>query len=304
MKKIYAIAFCIIANYIFAQETISFESSEGFTLGNLHNQNGWQVTDSDGTPINNQLISNELAFDGEYALKNGFDDAYGFQWFPIFGATKTFDTPYDFTDGFSISYKVYPTEGNKSNFEFTGFGIKDDEYVAVFGLAFDNNGTAYVYTTEDYRSTRISNFSWTPKKWYSVRVEIDPETIKYWVDDSLIFTGENFSKTQIVGLNMVHDNFGGDAYYDLIKINEEKLSTSDTKTAVFKLYPNPVEKEFLIDLPNQEQIKSITIYELSGKKILETTQKKVFVQQLSKGVYLIKIETEKRKSYSKKFIKK
>ena len=93
-------------------------------------------------------------------------------------------------------------------------------------------------------------------------------------------------------------------YYDLIKINEEKLSTSDTKTAVFKLYPNPVEKEFLIDLPNQEQIKSITIYELSGKKILEKKKKKVFVQQLSKGVYLIKIETEKGKSYSKKFIKK
>ncbi len=304
MKKIYTIAFSILASSIFAQETISFEASEGFTLGNISNQNGWNVTDSDGVLISNQLISNEIVFDGEYALKNGFDEAYDFQWFPIFGVTKTFDTPYDYTDGFSISYKIYPTEGNQSNFEFTGFGIKDDAYVAIFGLAFDYEGTAYVYTTEDYNSTRISDFSWTPKKWYSVRVEIEAETINYWVDDKLIFTGENFAKTNIVGLNMVHDNYGGDAYYDLIKINEEKLSISDAKTADFKLYPNPVEKEIVIDLPNQEKIKSIAVYDLSGKKLLESNHKEVLVQQLDKGVYLMKIETENGKSYSKKFIKK
>lgn len=40
MKKIYTLGLLLFASSIFAQETISFEESEGYTLGNIQNQNG------------------------------------------------------------------------------------------------------------------------------------------------------------------------------------------------------------------------------------------------------------------------
>ena len=39
MKKIYILLATIVSTTAFAQQTISFENSEGFQLGTLHNQN-------------------------------------------------------------------------------------------------------------------------------------------------------------------------------------------------------------------------------------------------------------------------
>lgn len=304
MKKIYTLGLLLFASSIFAQETISFEENEGYTLGNIQNQNGWEVTESSDGLISNQHIVNNLATDGTFSFKNGFDENYGFQWLPIFGVSKTFEQPYSYTEGFSISYDVYPTQVGVSNFEFTGFGIKDDEYVAIFGLAFDYEGTGYVYTTEDYNFERVNDFTWTPNKWYNVRVELDATEINYYVNNVLIHTNENFSLTDIVGLNIVHDNYGGDAYYDNIKINETDLSIGDVSTSQIDVYPNPVENDFTINLPQNEKIKSVEVYNVSGQKLLESTTAKTSVQLLSKGVYIVKIATENGKSYSKKIIKK
>lgn len=122
-------------------------------------------------------------------------------------------------------------------------------------MAFDYEGTGYVYTTEDYNFERVNDFTWTPNKWYNVRVELDATEINYYVNNVLIHTNENFSLTDIVGLNIVHDNYGGDAYYDNIKINETDLSIGDVSTSQIDVYPNPVENDFTINLPQNEKIK-------------------------------------------------
>ena len=82
MKKIYFIALGFVSLFCAAQQTISFESSENFTVGNVHNQNGWEVTlDADNQPIQNQTISNEFASNGTQALKIAVDENEDFACF-------------------------------------------------------------------------------------------------------------------------------------------------------------------------------------------------------------------------------
>lgn len=69
MKKITFLLFFL--SFIgFSQQTISFEENEGFSLGNLNNQNDWEVTEGSDGVLTNQVISNEHASDGSYSFKN------------------------------------------------------------------------------------------------------------------------------------------------------------------------------------------------------------------------------------------
>lgn len=70
MKKIYTLLFIASITTTQAQQIYSFETSEGYVLGNLNKQNGWEVSEAgDGKIINNQIVTNELASDGMYSLK-------------------------------------------------------------------------------------------------------------------------------------------------------------------------------------------------------------------------------------------
>lgn len=305
MKKIYTLGLLLFASSIFAQETISFEESEGYTLGNIQNQNGWEVTESSDGIITNQIITDEQAKDGSYSFKNGHQDEYDAQWFPIFGVNKTFETPYDYKT-FSISYDIFVTQKFGADFEFTAYAIDTeyDEYTPVIGLGVENRGEYYYIRNANYQSQYIDGATWEPNTWNNVKIEINEEEVSYYLNNELVATSTIFSQLPIVGVNFLHNNYGGDAYYDNIKINETDLSIGDVSTSQIDVYPNPVENDFTINLPQNEKIKSVEVYNVSGQKLLESTTAKTSVQLLSKGVYIVKIATENGKSYSKKIIKK
>ncbi|MEF9478101.1 hypothetical protein OWR28_10730 [Chryseobacterium sp. 1B4] len=66
MKKYYSIAFLISSVCIFAQQSISFESTEGFSTGDINGQAGWISTPTGGVPQNvtHQTVSLDKASDG------------------------------------------------------------------------------------------------------------------------------------------------------------------------------------------------------------------------------------------------
>lgn len=75
MKNKYLLILSLVSSFAFAQQTISFEPSEGYTAGDINGQNGWEVTlNNDEAPINNQTISTEKAFEGTQSLKISVDD--------------------------------------------------------------------------------------------------------------------------------------------------------------------------------------------------------------------------------------
>lgn len=303
MKKIYLIAMGVASLFCAAQQTISFENSENFTLGNIHNQNGWEVTlNSDNQPILNQDVSNEFASMGTQSLKIAVDENENFGWFPIFGAAKDLSPALNYNN-LNVEFDVYISELGGSTFEFGTYGIVADEYVPVFVYSFNYTGNLELISSTDY-DYENANFNWEANKWYKLKVEIRESSIKYYIDGNLIATGENFSKTNIEGINFVHDNFGGAAYIDNIKFNNVELSVQSIKNKKLLIYPNPVKDVLKLQIPQGEKILSFEVYNAVGQKVAQfADQKEVSMDSLKPGLYIVKVLTDKESVYTTKIIK-
>lgn len=294
----------MVQSLIFGQENISFEETEGYTLGTLNTQNGWEITDdNEGGYISNQIVTNEQASSGLNSFKNGHQDEYDYQWFPIFGASKTFDTPYNFND-FTISYDVFLTNRNGSDFEFNLYGIDaDNNYIPVVGIGMENRGYVYITTSVNYEfeyADAAANYALNT--WHNVKIVVSDTEIKYFFNNQLVYTTDNFSQVEIKGLTMLHNNYGGNAYYDNFKINQEELSTSDIKTSQLVITPNPVNEQ--LNVAFNESILSIEIVDLLGRKVAKTNETTINLNHLAKGNYIAKITLKNGEIISRKFIKK
>jgi hypothetical protein len=304
MKHKYLLILSLISSFTFAQQTISFESSEAYNLGTVHGQNGWEVTlNNDEVPINNQVISTEKASAGTQSLKISVDTNEDFGWFPIFGAAKLFDRAYDYTNT-TIEFDVFITELDGSTFEFGTFGVVDtDEFMPISIYSFNYTGNLEVVNSEDY-DYENANFTWEANRWYKLKSVITDTDIKFYIDGALIHTMPNFSQTDITGINFVHDNFGGSAYIDNLKINDEVLAVNDATKGNVKLYPNPVKDILKLNLPNGEKIATIEVYNTVGQKVSEFKNvDQINLNHLKSGVYIINLKNTAVKTYSSKVIK-
>lgn len=85
-------------------------------------------------------------------------------------------------------------------------------------------------------------------------------------------------------------------YYDATYIeNREILDTPHFQASSISIYPNPVESTLNIDLQDGSAIKSVMLFDILGKRIID---KKGNIQQLdmsrlSSGLYMLKVETDK-----------
>lgn len=304
MKNLYFLAAALFCSTISAQNQISFEAAEGYQLGSLNGQNSWQITDDgEGNFVTNQLVTDEKSSNGIYALKNGFTDEYGPQFFPIIGAQKDFGQPLDYNDA-TVSFDVLVTETDGSNFEMAAYGISaTQEYYPVFDIAFDYSGTLTVVSSIDY-DMDDTGFAWEPNRWYAVKVVVSATEIKYFVDGALIYTTPNFTQIDLLGMNFLHDNFSGDAYIDNIKINEANMAVSSVKKGNIAVYPNPVKNNLNLNLPNGEKVSKIEIYNLAGQNVLTNSgSTSLNLENLKAGTYIVTVTNTKGTSYSSKFIK-
>lgn len=81
------------------------------------------------------------------------------------------------------------------------------------------------------------------------------------------------------------------------------LSTSDFQQGDLDvvLYPNPVKDVLHVRLENE--VKSIEIYSIEGKKVLEATDVQVDMSALKSGVYFVRIEDEQQGVSTKRILK-
>jgi len=306
MRNKLTIIFLLISFIAFSQEHISFEEEEGFVLGNLHEQNDWEVTeDQEGEIISNQIITDEKASDGNFSFKNGHEDDFDFQFMPIFGAAKLFDEPIDFTEGFSLSYDILVTDQLGSDFEFTLFGINEyEEWIPVAGVGVENRGMFYLIKDENY-DFDYAEAEWEPNQWITIKIEVEEEEIKYYINGELENTIPNFSQLDIHGFNMLHNNYGHDAYYDNIIMGTGDLSTPDYSKAELKIHPNPAEDFVSVQLPSEIEVENISVYNIIGQQLISTTStENIEISDLSYGTYFIRITDKNGGITTKKMLKK
>lgn len=303
MKNIFILFLSLIYLSVSAQVSISFESEEGYELGTIHNQKGWEVTehDEDGF-VTNQVISDEFASDGNYAFKNGHESDYDFQFFPIFGATQMFDEPVDHQD-FSISYDVMVTDKMGADFEFVLFAEHEEEWTPVAGVGIENRGYIYLIKDSNY-DFDYADFEWESNEWINIRIEIDETEIRYFVNDLLEASLANFSGLDITGFNMLHNNYGHDAYYDNFVISSGSLDSPKFAKTEISVFPNPIEDHFSLILPDEMEIEKIQLFNLLGQEVYSESHRESYdISHLSEGMYVLKIFNKSGESQTQKLLK-
>lgn len=305
MKKIYTSLLALSSLFTWAQQqTISFEPSEGYQLGTLHQQNGWTVTEGSSGFIQNQVITNEKASQGSYSFKNAFEPSFSDQFFPIFGAVQIFETPKDFSN-FTISYDVLVDAQQGSDFEFTLYTTdENDIFVPVAGVGIENRGLIYLIKGENYEFD-YAPLQWTPNVWTNVKIEVGSNEIKYYINNTLQSTIANYTQLNIQGFNMLHNNFGNNAYYDNFVITSNNLSVNPFENSTVSVYPNPASDRISIQSPANDNITNVAIFNLSGQQVMATSQSQnIDINSLSTGTYLVKATNAEGKTITRKISKK
>ncbi|WP_300673051.1 T9SS type A sorting domain-containing protein [Soonwooa sp.] len=274
---------------------VSFEASEGFSLGELVGQSTTVRTFyADGVGVQEVAeITSENASDGVNSVKilNADDEEDGGIFItnvPSFNKTSvTFDV-------------LVPEFGGSDNFFILFAGEK-----AMINMDFNYQGNVKIgnFTTSQYETKG----TYTAGQWTKVRVDIDfgAKTLKYFVNNSLIHTQTTTNTgTTIDEMDFYIDNYGSDAYFDNIQVRDTTtLAVADFTKNVMSVYPNPTAE--VLNFGINEKINTVEIFDANGRlvKTVKDSATSVDVSALPKGNYVVKVATDKA-NYTNKIIKK
>lgn len=288
MKKILLSFFATSAIFysVKAQTKISFESSEGFTNGNIDGQKDWDAATS------YFKVSNNRATDGVnslYIQDDGSEDwSNAYTTIPSYSKTEISADVY--FDGFDSDYAI-------------GLYTADGDVVADFWLTYQSwNVVVYDPAQETYVETDLE---WDSTTWYSFKAVIDKanNTLEYYVNGDVIYS-TTLGATDFSLLDVSIENYGSDFNVDNIQVKDATLAVSEAgKKDIFTIYPNPTADVVNFDLQNK--VTSVEVYDAAGKlvKSVKDGAKSVNISSLTKGSYILKVNAD-NKIYTKKVIKK
>jgi len=209
-----------------------------------------------------------------------------------FGATVTIQTEvpaggYALNTSYGIQVDVTGS-GSKHGFQITAERISDNAKVGTFvDDGADNqliNGGTHVTHTTAGNSKKVWNFNWTSPT-------TDVGAIKFYVA-ALAADGTGGT--------------GGDQTVTASTGNFNVLGLSKEVQLDFAMYPNPSSDYVTVQLPSGSSKADISVFDLAGRLMRSSTitssANKINVQDLSTGMYVLKIESE-GKIGSKQFIK-
>ncbi|MFT5819072.1 MAG: photosystem II stability/assembly factor-like uncharacterized protein [Crocinitomix sp.] len=165
----------------------------------------------------------------------------------------------------------------------TGYGITNKIYFYNDTLGFLAGGKSGASKTIDGGTT-----------WYSCTVDNLETTMSINLKTiQMISPSKGFAISE-KGI-YVTDNGGGTG------IGNQFLSIESLPTERLMIYPNPVQNILYID-SGGNNVDKVFIYDLNGKLVIESDQNDIDIKNLSKGSYIISIQTDGQ-HYSSKFIK-
>lgn len=116
-------------------------------------------------------------------------------------------------------------------------------------------------------------------------------------------TGLGYVKRDVAYINKLLISYSSDTNRKVYKYEDVTASNTDYNEFQFGVYPNPAEDFLTVNVENSETLKEINVFNFLGKKMLTTTNSKFSIQNLSKGIYLLHIETKNGKVAIKKIVK-
>lgn len=188
-------------------------------------------------------------------------------------------------------------------------------------MVYDKNGNMYIATASGNEVLKL-----TPMGVATTIIQNIPNPTYLAIDNDDNLYVSNDYKGQIYKYNLSQTNLTASLFVDnlgysngLAVYNNELYCAIVSKNKVVRIsltlgtkeiqdvdkisvYPNPVEN--YMHVITTEKVESLALYSIDGKLILRNEKSNYFdMSKLQKGIYLVKIKTEKG-TYSKKVIKK
>lgn len=243
----------------------------------LYDKHNFLVHDYSTTSSPSEIVAAEYFIDTDPSVGNG--------------------VPISITSGFSVSETLAINTGTLSN------GIHK-LHVRVKDL--DNTWSlywAYNFLVHDFNQSMTSPidmveyyFDTDPGIGNGTSISISPNSFN--VNESIVIptTGLNMGTHYLY--MRARDTSGNWSLYERVEFEVGTLSTEDHFILLVNIYPIPAED--YIDIKAQNQIlKNIELYNLDGKLIfshkntLHTSNYRMDLSSVSKGIYLLKTQTDK-----------
>lgn len=281
-------------------QKISFENSEGYTVGNLGGQQGWTVWG--GLPVANAQVVNSNPTDGTRSfnmISNGLvQDPCGIE--------KNITSLITSND-VEISFDYNFAGLNSSSYEIAIYNnALISDYTAAFQIDY-LTGTLSLRTN----SGLIDGPVLTANQWHNLKMIIkqSDNTLKYFTNGTQIYSGALGTNKNVQAIDFVYDDYGTGFRVDNIQINNLPVLSTDEvgKKELIKIYPNPTAE--ILNIETDSKINSISIFDAKGsliKNFQETgisNGKRINVSDLISGIYMVKVKTS-TSEFTKKFIKK
>ena len=213
------------------------------------------------------LYDDGWMFDAEgFMTHDTGDDGTIFGKKPAIDAAFPENTPYD--------ADIDPDSGNADNQEYHNYPLAtytDSYSVSTLGdydtITLGSNGTIGFYTATAGQEYQI------------------------------LETGEGYMYLRNVGQD-------GNSWYGKFT-NAEYLSTSNNEILDMRIYPNPVNGNYVTILTPVEGLKEIEVYSVTGRRILNTTinNNTLDVSSLNSGFYMIKVTIDGQSKVSKLIVR-
>lgn len=185
--------------------------------------------------------------------------------------------------GSSTGISIY--NNNNGVWELLGAKISFGNYASISSLG----DKIAVGSPDDYT---VKNYIFQNNSWSQRGVDVKTwRTSQFGESIALSSDGETFIAASPVAFPRVY------TFNSVLSVSKYELTTNT------HIYPNPVVDTVTISFNNNNSLKKATIYTLQGKKVLESVAKNINVSKLTKGIYIIDIETTKG-TISKKIFKK
>lgn len=328
MRKTLLFSTIVLFTHFATAQTIEQQNFDSFTVGNLGTQGGYSTLN--GTAADYQILSIDASHSNSLQIA-GSATASGSKYAYITGGLSTnWTSRTSGNDFLNVSTEFYT--GTQAG---TGIGtmrslVYDSSFNFIVGIMYDfatktikglaraslNGGAATNY------SFTLGTQTFAPNTWVPVSYSYDYTTGRitwnypggsYYLQAG---TSGTSTWTMLPNVNPYEHDFistvtTGNTISHVAAVDNLKISAN----AAVVLGTNTVniEKENLSVFPNPTSdylkftgnVKSVQIFDLSGKNILtlKVSNNQINVKDLAKGIYIIKLQTDKQ-IISQKFIKK
>jgi hypothetical protein len=93
----------------------------------------------------------------------------------------------------------------------------------------------------------------------------------------------------------------GNSWYSMLTTDEHALSTTDNEILEMRIYPNPVNGNFVTIVSPVQGLKEIEVYSVTGRKVMDTVinDSTLDVSSFNSGFYMVKVTINGQSKVSK-----